>query len=84
MTPATPMTVPPSSSSPSKRPRKRARMDHGDRYDAFKAHRLIARFYLLPAANKIPRSDLGLYRRNSRSKRASVSSSKQTSLHHPQ
>jgi hypothetical protein len=31
ITPATPMTVPPSPSSPSKRPRKRARMDHGDR-----------------------------------------------------
>ena len=31
MTPGTPMTVPPSPSSPSKRPRKRARMDHGDR-----------------------------------------------------
>jgi len=31
MTPATPMTVPPSPSSPNKRARKRARMDHGDR-----------------------------------------------------
>jgi len=39
MTPATPMTVPPSPSSPSKRARKRARVEHADRYDAFRIRR---------------------------------------------